>query len=135
MEIWKEDVENVVSDLIEGEMMLLNLKVGNYYALQGTGVQLWVALKHGSNFPTLLNAMALAFPDLAKTKLASDLEKWMEKLRQEGLIVPSEGKPWDDLSLNGDYLPPGLDAFTDLQELFMLDPIHDAAPDKGWPAQ
>ncbi|MCA9778370.1 MAG: PqqD family protein [Candidatus Eremiobacteraeota bacterium] len=135
MEIWKEDVENVVSDLIEGEMMLLNLKVGNYYALQGSGVQLWPALKHGSNFSTLLNALALAFPDLTKPQLESDLEEWMQQLRQEGLIIPTQGEPWEDFALSGDYLRPGLEAFTDLQELFLLDPIHDAAPDKGWPAQ
>jgi Coenzyme PQQ synthesis protein D (PqqD) len=133
--IWQENSEHVVSDLIEGEMMLLNLKFGHYYALEGCAVGLWPALKQGTTTEQLLEALVSRFPDLPVQALAGDLQDWMAKLQEEELIVEADGVPGRNPEFDMEYQPPGLDKYTDLEDLFLLDPIHDADPERGWPAQ
>jgi hypothetical protein len=60
------------------------------------------------------------------------------QLQQENLIVPVDGETAVDLqpSNNGhdkpSFTPPLLHKYSDMQELLLLDPIHDV-DEAGWP--
>ena len=62
----------------------------------------------------------------------------MAELQEEGLIVPDEitGKPvvgqTGGQAVKTPFVRPVLQKFTDMQDILLLDPIHEAN-DMGWP--
>ena len=56
---------------------------------------------------------------------------------EEGLISPdpaASGEPREDLPAGGPWTPPSIAVFSDMQDLFELDPIHDV-DEAGWPSR
>ena len=128
-----ENTQQVVSDMIDGEMMLLNMEAGNYYSLTGVGAPLWEHLRSGIEQSELLKALAAAFPQEQVESLETDLQNFLNSLREESLILEGEAGTPATPTFPQDYKAPGLDKYTDLQDLLLIDPIHEA-DESGWPA-
>jgi hypothetical protein len=70
------------------------------------------------------------------------VEAFIETLRRESLIVPLEGEPAKSAAVpeqeasvsekRPDFIPPKLRKYTDMQDLLLLDPIHEV-DEQGWP--
>jgi len=129
----RENTQKIVSDLIDGEMMLLNMEAGHYYSLTGTGAALWESIRQGAERAGLLSALQKAFPAQDSQQITEDLDSFLKELVEEELVVEctecANGKP----PFEGEYAPPQLAKYSDLQDLLLLDPIHDA-DESGWPA-
>jgi hypothetical protein len=112
----------VVSELIDGEGVIMNLKSGNYYSVRSTAVMLWTAY------------------DADAAVIAQDVNEFIEKLCTEGLITRvSDGHPdvappaaSGQTTKRSPYSKPHLEVFADMQDLLLLDPIHDIT-EAGWP--
>jgi hypothetical protein len=69
----------------------------------------------------------------------SELAKFVEELTAEGLLVPAvaTGTGLSASSLNtGNRSPfesPTFAKFTDMEDLLLLDPVHEVSADQGWP--
>ena len=125
----------IVSDLIDGEVILLDLKAGAYYNLEGTAATLWQWLESGAATDSILQALGAAFPELAPEDLAQDVTAWLKDLVENRLLTPQEqaeaGAKGPDFS--PPYSRPQLFAHADMEELLKLDPVHEVG-DPGWPA-
>jgi hypothetical protein len=66
--------------------------------------------------------------------LAELTERQLLAPLEEGLPAPSGNGSPAEASINRSYSPPELSVFTDMQELLLLDPVHEV-DDAGWPAQ
>ena len=129
---WIENRQDVVSDIIDGEMVLLHLKAGHYFSMNATASALWETLQKGASEEAIVGQLAERFPE--QPQLAEQVRAWFEQLRQEQLIVPCEQVVAPaQVVFEGAYAAPELNKYTDLQDLLLIDPIHesDAA---GWPA-
>ncbi|MDD2723754.1 MAG: PqqD family protein [Methylovulum sp.] len=127
----------VVSELIDGECVIMNLKSGNYYSARSSAVILWTAIENGTAQSGLVAKMAAAYEADASV-IEQDVNEFIDTLFAEGLInrvedhadaAPSE------ISATNHRLPyskPHLEIFADMQDLLLLDPIHDIT-DAGWP--
>lgn len=136
--ILKENLEHVVSDLIDGEMVLLHMGAGNYYSLGGVGITLWKALQRGVDSVSLQSSLIATYPETPDQELGLELERWLEELKTENLIIEHGTSDPDSLSVLDfpkSYQTPELTKYSDLQDLLLLDPVHDADPEVGWPAQ
>jgi hypothetical protein len=71
----------------EGEALLLNVADGNYYALNRTGVVVWQALNDGVD---PIDAVAAAWPDVARETVAGDVQQVLDDLEDAGLARPRE---------------------------------------------
>ena len=59
------------------------------------------------------------------------------KMLEEGLISPDaepNGDRRGDVPAAGPWSPPSIAVFSDMQDLFLLDPIHDV-DEAGWPSR
>jgi hypothetical protein len=128
----------VICQTIEGEVVVINLQTGSYYSLTGAAAAIWGALEHGAAAAQITGALAAHFMD-CDAGLEKIVDNFLDELRGEALIVPAEnGATTANGALNGaqikreKFIRPALKKFTDMQELLLLDPIHevDAA---GWP--
>ncbi len=130
----------VVMESFEGEVILVQMKTGNYYSLQGSGQVIWDLIERGRSVEEIGDwLVANCEGDAEEIRCA--LRNLVNDLTGEGLITPSQGT-----SASGaqDTLPPResrqpfaapvLERYTDMQELLLLDPIHDV-DESGWPAR
>lgn len=129
--IWVENKNQVVSDLIDGEMMLLNMEAGNYFSLGGSGAALWTCFQQGADPDRLLGAIRQAYPE--QDSVSQDFQNFLELLKADELLV--EGTVDAGLApvLASEYQVPRLEKYSDLQDLLLIDPIHEA-DESGWPS-
>jgi hypothetical protein len=130
----------VTHETIEGEAVIINLESGNYYSLVDAGSFIWSLIEKGASASDIQNSVLQSYQ-----AGAADVERGVAdllgQLQQESLIVPVDGAdpkspnqavPSDNNHDKPSFNPPSLNKYTDMQELLLLDPIHDV-DEAGWP--
>ena len=139
----------VTWDEIGGEIVAINLASGHYHSLRETARDAFVLLDAGAAPPDIASRLAPTPDDVPR--VATDLERFIDDLVAAGLVQPvdenadgdvnadigagaDEGSGGFDRLVTGDrlYAPPVLETFTDLEDLMLLDPVHDV-DEQGWP--
>ncbi|MEW6303747.1 MAG: PqqD family protein [Verrucomicrobiota bacterium] len=130
----------VIHENIDGEVVVINLDSGTYYSLTDSAARIWDWLQAGDD--TTQIAARLGHEYAVESSIAhTEATRFLQELQSENLIVfangrqdavatPASGKP-----ANGSaraFQPPRLQKFTDMQELLLLDPIHEV-DEAGWP--
>jgi hypothetical protein len=130
----------VVSEIIDGEAVIMDLKSGNYYSTEGVGTVLWHGIELGKTYPQLLDLVKAAFPTVTED-LAAAIDPFIDELITHELVrqMPAESAgalsdPVDLLQVNGtrEFRAPILNVYPDMKDLLLLDPIHDV-DEVGWP--
>lgn len=136
---FRVNTPNVTHEIIDGEAVIINLDSGSYYSLVGVGATVWDLVYQRAPLNEIVTAIANTYAGDA-AEIERSVNELFEQLRVENLVVPDESEsPIAPLTatpnLNGHktpFHPPALQKFTDMQELLLLDPIHDV-DDMGWP--
>ena len=137
-EIVRINTPNVVSEQFEREIVAVNLESGCYFSLLGSAPTIWQQLEVGAvRVKDLLEAVIQAY-DCTDIDASALTTNFLKQLLNQALIVPGEpterfiedNKP--SLDTQPTFEPPVLEVFTDLQDILLLDPIHDV-DDAGWP--
>lgn len=128
----------VIQEIIDGEAIIADLSQGFYYSLDAVGSKVWGALVSGSAVGDIVEAFARHF-STGREEIAAGIERLVLRLAEEQLIVPAghevaaERDLADLLADHGDeFAPPVLSKYTDMEQLLLLDPIHDV-DETGWP--
>jgi hypothetical protein len=125
-----------VHETVDGETIVVNLDTGSYYDLNETGGSIFGLLGQGIAMQELATLMTRAYA-LDETTAARVVEDFASRLVAEQLLAPggseghSNGGPAE---LPGRYAEPVLNKYTDMQELLLLDPVHEVG-EVGWPSQ
>ncbi len=125
----------VTHETIDGEAVIVNLVSGNYYSLQGSGAELWSLIEQRLPMSAIVNRMTEMFR-VDHHEVENCVLRVVNEMEHEGLIVPD----FDDaraaapnvIPTDEAFEPPVLQKFTDMQELLLLDPIHEV-DSAGWP--
>jgi len=134
---FRVNTPTVTHETIDGEAVIINLDSGNYYSLIEAGSFIWAIVERGASASEVQDLVQQSYEgDVAD--IDQGVQELLAQLQQENLIVPVDGTPAADLTgfQNGHEKPsfkaPQLNKFSDMQELLLLDPIHDV-DDAGWP--
>lgn len=128
---------NVVSEVIDGEAIIINLENGAYYSLQGSGALIWRAIENRASLAEIVNHMHGAY-QVERAILKQAAQELVADLQKEKLItISTESSPIDheNLKFDGDqgqFNLPKLYKYEDMAELLLLDPIHEV-DESGWP--
>ncbi|MFC1574460.1 PqqD family protein [Gemmatimonadota bacterium] len=132
---------DVVSEIIDGEVVIINLASGKYYGLGGSGAEIWTAIEQGSTAAEIVDGVCSAYHG-PREEIVRDVVSLLAELRTEELIILPPGSAESDpvQSLNSGvpgtgpnpYSAPTLEAFTDMQEFLLVDPIHEV-DERGFP--
>lgn len=129
---------NVVSEQFEREIVVVNLETGCYFSLLGSAPTIWQALEQGPTpIDQLIHAITLAH-DCSGVDAHPMIINLLHELLNQNLIIASEPPETPitttELCPHASTLfePPILEVFTDLQDILLLDPIHDV-DEAGWP--
>ena len=136
---FRVNTPTVTHETIDGEAVIINLDSGHYYSLVDVGSFIWGLVDKGASASELQNLVLQSYQGTAMD-VDRGVQELLDQLQEENLIVPVDGPGALDLDLepssNGrekpSFNPPSLHKYSDMQELLLLDPIHDV-DDAGWP--
>jgi len=136
---FRVNTPTVTHETIDGEAVIINLDSGNYYSLVDTGSLIWALVDRGASASEVQDLLQQNYNGDA-TDIDRGVQELLAQLQQENLIVPVDAAATDLTgvlpSTNGHEKPsfnaPSLNKFSDMQELLLLDPIHDV-DEAGWP--
>ncbi len=128
-----------VSEDIDGEAVIMNLESGHYFSARGLAGVLWQATIAGAAADDMVNAVTATWNE---TTVAADVRALLEHMLEHKLVVPTHDAvsttavPALERALKTMaqqlYVVPVIDVFTDMEDLLLLDPIHDVG-EAGWP--
>jgi hypothetical protein len=138
---------HVIHESIDGEVIVINLATGAYYSLKDSAAALWQVIGEpsGAHERELVEELADRY-DASVQTLEAAVEPFLAELEREGLVSRADGADVNaepaihaatPSSSNGNapshaFAPPVLEKFTDMQDLVLLDPVHEV-DEKGWP--
>lgn len=141
----KVSVPHVIHEAIEGEVIVINLATGTYYSLRGSAAEAWELIKRpeGVGAGQLVSELAARL-DAPPSDVRSSFAPFLAELSTEGLVEWANGaspRGDDPVEVAGGvsdgklaFELPRLEKFTDMQELVLLDPVHEV-DQVGWPAR
>ena len=129
--------------MLDGEAVIINLDSGNYYSLVDVGSVIWGLVEKGASASEINSQVRQTYEGNAPD-IDQGVRELLAQLQHENLIVPVDGAGAAEVaelkdvsrSNNGHekslFNPPMLHKYSDMQELLLLDPIHDV-DETGWP--
>jgi len=79
--------ESVHSQLVDGELVILDMKTEKYFGLDSVGSDIWKLIDEENSFQEILDAM-LEMYDADPDQVNRDIEDLIEKLLTDNLIEP-----------------------------------------------
>ena len=140
--------EHVASETVDGEVVILDQANGSYYSLRGAGADIWALLERLPSIEQVYAAAQARF-DADGDVIRAEVERLLAELEREALLVRVDREAGGDGGsgsngngshaeaplVQGPRVPwraPTLEKYTDLQQLLLLDPIHEV-DESGWP--
>ena len=125
---------DVVARVIDGEAILIAFETGSYYSARGAGGFVVDAIQRSATLAAILDAFAGAgAPE--NGDIPRQIGDFVAELQAEGLIETGDGASAPEgvaLPEQPTFEPPVLEKYRDLEDLLVLDPIHDVDA-AGWP--
>jgi hypothetical protein len=125
---------SVVHETIDGEVVVVDLDKGLYFSIDGVGALVWGMVIGGR---TVAEILAWGTEAFTETTAVDDIGAFLEDLKEKGLVVEATepvAVADDDLpAAPAAYATPALHMYSDMEELLLLDPIHEVSDDAGWP--
>lgn len=136
-ETWRVRSEHVMSEVLDGEAVIVDMASGHYHAAPGVGSTVWQAIVAGCSMEDVLAEVARAHtgvPDDA----ADHIRRFIDQLVAAGLVVENSMSEElvpdlsEDCRAVTQWSPPSLESHDDLADLLLLDPVHEVT-EAGWP--
>jgi hypothetical protein len=133
----------VTYEIFDDEVVMINLDTGNYYSLGGVGADIWGRLERGAALTEIIEDTVKRYKGDC-SEIEEAINDLLDGLRRENLVVPLtdaelegarrlHGRPvLAHEIINAPFEAPVLQKYTDMQELLLLDPIHEV-DEMGWP--
>jgi hypothetical protein len=141
-EYFRADAPNVVHEVIDGEAVIVNLNDGAYYSVDKAGAVIWSLIDRGTAVSQIVDAMTDRYAG-SRERIEEAVMRLVSELQREHLIVADperRSKPDDGLNPcvgqpanKPEFEDPVLQKYTDMEDLLLLDPIHEV-DETGWPS-
>jgi Coenzyme PQQ synthesis protein D (PqqD) len=127
----------VMHETIDDEVIVIDLKTGSYYSLRAAGAEIWRGVERGLAEDEIAEALVARY-DGSRHEIGAAVSELLRELSAEGLIESANGagEPLSpgatDDSPRERFQPPVLEKHADMQDLILLDPVHEVDA-RGWP--
>ena len=130
----------VVSDIIEGEAVMLHRVSGDYFSTDGVGCLIWQWIGEGHSHGQIVRRLQ-AGTAASPAEIEAAVDAFIADLVTHSLVreigesagAPAETASQPPAALQADFRPPVLNVYSDIRNLLLLDPLHDADEKTGWP--
>ncbi len=125
-----------VAEDFDGEIVVVNLNSGHYFSIQGLGAAVWRDLVAGHRVSTVRAGLTGFSTDLVQPVahfIATLVDNQL--LRPAQNVAPPPGPPGCFAAAQAGATTLSLEAYDDMKDLLLTDPIHDVDPEVGWPVR
>ncbi len=128
--------QKIVWESFDDELVVINLDSGKYYSLNCAAGVIWRTME-AERTPS--ETIQWLFAGSGTPESASQILEFWKNLVDEGLIAeipePNAPQPASEIPPPPQsWVPPAMTAYSDMSDLFILDPIHDV-DEAGWPSR
>ena len=129
----------VVGETIDGESIIMHHRTGHYFSAVGSGSVIWAMVQGTTTVDALVARLVEAY-EITPGEVLPVILGFLETLADHDLIVrapadavvaPAKSMPSAPRRRDA-FVEPVLDVHTELEDVLLLDPIHDV-DEYGWP--
>jgi coenzyme PQQ synthesis protein D (PqqD) len=129
--------QDVVLESFADETVAVHLGTGRYFSIDLIGAEVIELLGTGAPLGAIVDRLARRYR--ADATLVDDtVTQFVGRLLDEGLIQPAPGAATTTLPeperASAEFRPPTISVYSDMEDLLLLDPIHDV-DETGWPVR
>jgi hypothetical protein len=126
----------VVSERLDGEVIAISNQSGKYFSFGNTAADIWYLLQNPTSRKKWLEILSSNYENVPESA-EEEIQSFLSQILEEGLIKAeaissSEVVVLPSDSTRGKWVKPEAIIFDDLQDLLLVDPIHDTT-EAGWP--
>jgi Coenzyme PQQ synthesis protein D (PqqD) len=136
--MYRVNSPQVISETVGGETIIVNLASGHYFSLQGTAVDVWESVERGESAETIVLQLEHRY-DAADGEIGAAVRKLLDEfVAAELLVADGNGTASAPAAIPHDvgervpFVAPSFTTFTDMQDIILLDPVHEVDT-RGWP--
>lgn len=134
----------VINETIDGEAVMIDFDSGNYYSLNRPGADILGLIESRATLGQIIEGVSYRYKG-SPEDIEEAVSRLVAELQRETLIVPDtegqlENNPGPEARVETiteadrlNFEAPVLERFTDMQDLLLLDPIHET-DEAGWPS-
>ena len=131
------DHANISSEDFDGETVCVNFATGTYFGLGGAAGPILAFFAFPHTEDEALDFVARHY-GVEIAQVRDEVKPFIGELIGQKLLIADDGRETAEeepqsMKPSSGYEAPRLEIHTDLQELIMLDPVHEADPEHGWP--
>jgi hypothetical protein len=128
----------VISETVGGETIIVNLASGHYFSLQGSAVDVWQGIERGESPETIVLQLEQRY-EAPDGEISAAVENLLEDFVSAELLVSeangaaaSPATVTQQVGERAPFVAPSFSTFTDMQDIILLDPVHEVDT-RGWP--
>jgi len=127
------DPSMISARTFDDEIVAAHFATGVYYSFRGAAAEVWCGLMAGVPIDRVAQIVAL-HSSLSPEQFAQATYHFVAALEREQLIKPATVMKdrWEPRRPHTPFGPPAYERYTDMEELLLLDPVHDVGG-TGWP--
>ncbi len=141
--VYRFNAPRMIHETVDTETVAIDSETGVYFSITGSGYLIVQALDRGAGAADLTAGLAGAF-GMDPAVLRPRVDEFLTRLLAEELIVPAREVASASAAADADasagfavpdgeaFAPPVLEKFTDMNDILLMDPIHEVS-DSGWP--
>lgn len=131
---YEVNAEDVTHERLDGEVVAINMRTGRYYSLSGPAADVWSLIDQRRPQAEWSESLQEVYPS---GEGWPGIAQFIDRCSTAGLIRQCEASAISSPALPHDFTraswtAPQLEEFEDLQDLILVDPIHDITA-LGWP--
>lgn len=143
MDFLKINESKVLFETYDDEIVIINLDNGVYYSIEQCAMDIWRLIESTVSLDNILIFLTEKYK-IDEGKIEKDLNAFVSDLLAENLVTPYKPSNNEEMSglVDADndgfrnagsaYQAPVLNKFSDMQDLILLDPVHEVDR-SGWP--
>jgi hypothetical protein len=134
----------VIHETIDNEVIIVEFNSGSYYSLDKAGADIWELIDGGYTVSEIVEGIGRLYEGTPE-EIENAVTQLIDEMQQENLVAPDSvlekgNADAPKLRIKADleigqpiFETPNLHKYTDMQDLLLLDPIHDV-DETGWPS-
>lgn len=133
--MYRLNEEKMFYDMAEGQAIVINFSTGMYYGTSSLGSVILDRLVAGNSVDAITEAVKAlpGCPDNVDEIIAG----FVQELMENEVIVAGPTVEGGNEAISEEALEDGfeltVDAFSEVQDLILADPVHDVDVEQGWP--
>lgn len=134
----RPNTDEVASEVMDGEAVLINLSNGMYYSIDGIGGMIWERIEQGCFLDAVCEEIS-ARCGVERATVDADVSRFIDELLAERLVTTVEDAQARRPSTDGappagglSYAAPSLNVYRDMGDLLALDPPMPGLKDIPW---